>query len=187
MLKPRYHHGDLRNALLSAGSDILKQGPPSELSLREMARRAGVSHAAPYRHFPSFTSLLVALAEEGFIELRAEISAVATLPENTMDRISGIGEAYTQFVVRQPALTRLMFGSQIANREAYPQLSKAAEAIGTEIGIVLNDGSAGFTVWAALHGVTMLILENVIDTDQCRIGLDALPSRAQIMLHRPFC
>jgi len=73
----RYHHGDLRNALLEAARALLEEGPFADLSLRAVARRAGVSHAAPYRHFPNHEALLVELALEGFYELRAEIVEAA--------------------------------------------------------------------------------------------------------------
>ena len=75
-----YHHGDLRNALLEAARSILEEQDLSELSLRAVARRAGVSHAAPYRHFPNHEALLVELAMEGFSELRQEIASAAASP-----------------------------------------------------------------------------------------------------------
>src|ERR1700679_589292 len=73
-----YHHGDLRNGLLEAARAILEEQDLSALTLRAVARRAGVSHAAPYRHFPNHEALLVELSLEGFAELRAEIMAGAS-------------------------------------------------------------------------------------------------------------
>src|SRR6185369_3293046 len=72
-----YHHGDLRNALLAAGRALLAEGGTPALSLREAARRAGVSHAAPYRHFASREALLAAIAEGGFVALAAELERAA--------------------------------------------------------------------------------------------------------------
>jgi len=181
-----YHHGDLRNSLREAARAILEEEGLAALSLRAVARRAGVSHAAPYRHYSNHESLLVELAIEGFDELRAEIAAAASGPELEDERISEIGAAYMRFVARRPALARLMFGPQLPNRDSFPSLGVAADSVGTEIGTALNDTALGLAVWAAVHGLAMLILENVIDLDQRRSGLDVLPSRAEIILRSLF-
>ncbi|MBU6297394.1 MAG: TetR/AcrR family transcriptional regulator [Alphaproteobacteria bacterium] len=181
-----YHHGDLRNALLDAARAILEEESLAGLSLRAVARRAGVSHAAPYRHFPNHEALLVELAIEGFEELRAEIVAAAAAPGVESDRIANLGAAYMRFVARRPALTRLMFGPQLPNRNSFPALGEAADAIGAEIGKALDDSALGLAVWAAVHGLATLILENVIDLGQRRSGLDVLPSRAEILLRSLF-
>jgi len=181
-----YHHGDLRNSLREAARAILEEEGLAALSLRAVARRAGVSHAAPYRHYSNHESLLVELAIEGFDELRAEIAAAASGPELEDERISEIGAAYMRFVARRPALARLMFGPQLPNRDSFPSLGVAADSVGTEIGTALNDTALGLAVWAAVHGLAMLILENVIDLGQRRSGLDVLPSRAEIILRSLF-
>jgi len=180
--KRPYHHGDLRNALLDAARAILEEESLGALSLRAVARRAGVSHAAPYRHFPNHEALLVELAAEGFAELRAGIAEAAQAPGAQQDRVASLGAAYMRFVARRPALARLMFGPQLPNREAFPILAEAADGIGDEIGKALNDSALGLAVWAAVHGLAMLVLENVIDLGQRRSGLDVLPSRAEILL-----
>ncbi|MGA7673637.1 MAG: TetR family transcriptional regulator [Rhizomicrobium sp.] len=184
--KRSYHHGDLRNALLDAARGILEEESLAALSLRAVARRAGVSHAAPYRHFPNHESLLAELAIEGFAELRAEIVAAAAAPGAESDRIANLGAAYMRFVARRPALTRLMFGPQLPNRDAFPALGQAADSVGEEIGHALHDSALGLAVWASVHGLAMLILENVIDLGQRRSGLDVLPSRAEILLRSLF-
>ncbi len=184
--KRSYHHGDLRNALLDAARAILEEESLAALSLRAVARRAGVSHAAPYRHFPNHEALLAELAIEGFAELRAEIVAAAAVLGAESDRITKIGAAYMRFVARRPALTRLMFGPQLPNRDTFPALGEAADAVGLEIGKALHDSALGLAVWAAVHGLAMLILENVIDLGQRRSGLDVLPSRAEILLRSLF-
>ncbi len=181
-----YHHGDLRNALLEAARALLEEGPLAELSLRAVARRAGVSHAAPYRHFPNHEALLVELATEGFVELRGEIVGAASAKGAESDRIAKIGAAYMRFVARRPALARLMFGPQLPNRERFPELGSAADAVGEEIGTALHDPALGLAVWAAVHGLAMLILENVVDLGQRRSGLNVLPSRAEILLRSLF-
>ena len=184
--KRPYHHGDLKNALLDAARAILEEESLAALSLRAVARRAQVSHAAPYRHFPNHEALLVELAVEGFAELRAEIVAAAALPGAESDRIANLGAAYMRFVARRPALTRLMYGPQVPNRGAFPALGQAADAIGEEIGNALHDAHLGLAVWAAVHGLAMLVLEDVVDLGQRRSGLAVLPSRAEILLRSLF-
>jgi AcrR family transcriptional regulator len=181
-----YHHGDLRNGLLAAARAILEEESLAALTLRAVARRAGVSHAAPYRHFPNHEALLVELALEGFYELRAEIVEAAKTEASESDRIATIGAAYMRFVARRPAVARLMFGPQLPNRENFPALGQAADAIGNEIGEALHDPALGLAVWASVHGLAMLILEDVIDLGQRRSGLHVLPSRAEILLRSLF-
>lgn len=184
--KRPYHHGDLKNALLKAARDILETESLASLSLRAVARRAGVSHAAPYRHFPNHEALLAELAIEGFMELKEELVAAAASQGAMADRIPNLGAAYMRFVARRPALARLMFGPQLPNRDAFPALAAAADSIGAEIGEALHDAALGLAVWAAVHGLAMLILENVIDLGQHRAGLEVLPSRAEILLRSLF-
>jgi AcrR family transcriptional regulator len=181
-----YHHGDLRNGLLEAARAILEEQDLSALTLRAVARRAGVSHAAPYRHFPNHEALLVELGLEGFAELRQFINEAGKVGGPESDRIANIGAAYMRFVAKRPAVARLMFGPQLPHREKFPALGIAAEAIGAEIGAALSDPTLGLAVWAAVHGLAMLVLENVIDLGQRRSGLHVLPSRSEILLRSLF-
>jgi len=144
-----YHHGDLRNALLDSARRILEEESLADLSLRAVARRAGVSHAAPYRHFPNHEALLVELAKEGFAELRegiAEAGAAASALES--DRIAKIGAAYMRFVARRPELASLMFGPQLPNREPSPNSAPPPTPSANEIGTALHDSALGLAVWA---------------------------------------
>jgi AcrR family transcriptional regulator len=181
-----YHHGDLRNGLLESARAILEEQDLSALTLRAVARRAGVSHAAPYRHFPNHEALLVELGLEGFAELRQFIVDAGKISGPESDRIANIGAAYMRFVAKRPAVARLMFGPQLPHREKFPALTVAADAIGTEIGAALSDPNLGLAVWAAVHGLAMLVLENVIDLGQRRSGLHVLPSRSEILLRSLF-
>jgi AcrR family transcriptional regulator len=181
-----YHHGDLRNGLLEAARAILEEESLAALTLRAVARRAGVSHAAPYRHFPNHEALLVELAIEGFDELREALAEAASLPGSEPDRIAHIGAAYMRFVAARPALARLMFGGQLPNRDQFPTLGLKADAIGTQIGKALSDPALGLAVWSSVHGLAMLVLENVIDLGQRRSGLAVLPARAEIILRSLF-
>ena len=181
-----YHHGDLRNGLLQAAREILEEESLSALTLRAVARKAGVSHAAPYRHFPNHEALLVELSVEGFDELRAAIAEAAKAHGSESDQIATIGAAYMRFVAQRPALARLMFGGQLPNRDQFPALEKKADSIGNEIGAAMHDSALGLAVWSAVHGLAMLVLENVIDLGQRRSGLHVLPARAEIILRSLF-
>ena len=181
-----YHHGDLHNALRQSASAILEEQGLAALSLRAVARRAGVSHAAPYRHFPNHESLLAELAADGFAELRARVADAGSQSDAQGDKIAAIGGAYMRFAAQKPALTRLMFGAQLPNRADFPALKAAADALGAEIGSVLGDDVLGMAAWGAVHGLAMLVLENVIDLGQRQSGGEVLPSRAEILLRSMF-
>ena len=181
-----YHHGDLRNGLLEAARTILEEESLAALTLRAVARKAGVSHAAPYRHFPNHEALLVELSVEGFDELRTAIAEAAKAQGVESEKIANIGAAYMRFVAQRPALARLMFGGQLPNRDQFPTLGLKADSIGSEIGAALHDSALGLAVWASVHGLAMLVLENVIDLGQRRSGLHVLPARAEIILRSLF-
>ena len=181
-----YHHGDLRNGLLEAARTILEEESLAALTLRAVARKAGVSHAAPYRHFPNHEALLVELSVEGFDELRTAIAEAAKAQGVESEKIANIGAAYMRFVAQRPALARLMFGGQLPNRDQFPALGLKADSIGEEIGAALHDSALGLAVWASVHGLAMLVLENVIDLGQRRSGLHVLPARAEIILRSLF-
>lgn len=177
-----YHHGDLRKVLRDTAVSLLEKEGLAGLSLRAVARKAGVSHAAPYRHYPNQEALLVELAVEGFEKLRAAIALAATAPNSRTDRITGIGSAYMRFAAQHPALMQLMFGPQIPNRDASPDLTNAADAIGAEISAAMDDPALGLAVWASVHGLAILVLNNVVDLGQRRSGASVLPARTEILL-----
>ena len=149
-----YHHGNLRAALLRAAGKRLEKQGIGALSLREAARRAGVSHNAPYRHFTRREALLAALAAEGFEILGKE-----------MRGRSGrrMGEAYVRFALRHPQRFRLMFGGHIA-LEKYPQLRAAASSAFDQLqaafsGYSVEPRVAAAAAWSLVHGLSHLILD----------------------------
>src|SRR5688572_29796038 len=109
--KKSYHHGDLRRTLLRHAVHIVAEQGSHELSLRALARKAGVSHAAPYRHFADKAELMAAVAQEGFESLRQALEAAgAGAPGGALERFFAGGEAYVRFAVEHPAHYRVMFG-----------------------------------------------------------------------------
>ena len=103
-----YHHGDLRAACLRAAMELLEEGGATALSLRAVARRAGVSPAAPYRHYADRDALISAVAAVGYRELAEQLAAAHPSP-STADDFGAIAVAYVQFALQRPALFRVMF------------------------------------------------------------------------------
>src|ERR1700724_2129306 len=107
--KANYHHGDLRAALVHAAMEVLEESGEAELSLRAVARRAGVSAAAPYRHYDDRGALVSAGAAGGYRELAERLAAAHPSP-STPDELASAAVAYVQFALERPALFRIMFG-----------------------------------------------------------------------------
>ena len=162
-LRPRkrgYHHGDLEAALLrSAGKVIEKEGLDA-LSLRAVARRAGVSHNAPYRHFAEREALLAALAMEGFERLGAAQRAAAE-----KGGLRAMGEAYVLFALEHPQRFRLMFGGRISIAR-HEQLREVATktfaglsgALAARVPEAQGARDASIAAWALVHGLALLLM-----------------------------
>lgn len=166
----RYHHGELREALLDAAEAQLARRGAQALSLRDVARGAGVSHAAPYHHFAGLPELLAALAERSFRQLGAAMQAgVDAHPADPRGQLLAIAAAYVEFARRRPARFRLMFGPVLASRAQHPGLDREAE---TAFRVLLDaatrfDTAAGpllaLTGWSLAHGVSHLSLDAAFD------------------------
>src|SRR5246500_823116 len=103
-----YHHGDLRAACVSAALELLEEGGAAALSLRAVARRAGVSPAAPYRHYADREALVSAVAAVGYRELAERLAAAHPAPP-TPEQLASVAIAHVQFALERPALSRIMF------------------------------------------------------------------------------
>jgi AcrR family transcriptional regulator len=119
-----YHHGDLRRALIDAASRVLESEGPSALSLRAVAREAGVSPAAPYHHFKDKTELLEAVAHEGWDMLDQALAKAKKEAPSPEDAINGLGVAYVCFARENPALYRVMYDTA-RDREDLPDQMQA--------------------------------------------------------------
>lgn len=164
-----YHHGNLRNALLDAAVELIGEQGPRAFTLREAARRAGVSHNAPYRHFASKDELLVAVAAEGFDRL-AEAMLQAMGPGRTArERLELCGCGYVEFALRWPNHLLVMFDLPSAWQECAATEASIGENAFT---VLLNcivaaqqsaDLPAGdprplaWTAWALVHGIAKLV------------------------------
>jgi AcrR family transcriptional regulator len=175
MVKQKYHHGDLKNALVQAGLELLAEQGVEALSLRQVAGRAGVSHSAPYAHFADKQALIAAISTEGFRRLYECISQSATVEGiSARDALLEAACAYTQFAIDSPALFKLMFSGSLENESAYSdfvhlsrlnfqllqELVQNAQAAG-----VLRPGPTevmAISIWSLAHGFTALLLERQI-------------------------
>jgi len=164
-----YHHGDLRRALQAAAGDLLEQVGPAALTLREIARKAGVSHAAAYRHFADKEALLAQLAEAGFRELLEESRrAVASSRAGPLGRLEASGRAYVAFGARRPHLLQLMFGAAIGDWSRHPGLVAASGDLAALLAGIVREGQASgairagaigdltLTAWSLVHGLALL-------------------------------
>jgi len=168
-----YQHGDLRHALIQAGLKLLSEGGLTALSLRAAAQLAGVSHAAPYRHFKDKDALVAAIAEEGFRLLTRHMKdeLEASGADDSVARLRAAAVGYVAFAVEHPGYFRVTFGGAFGEPGTYRALEEAGtEAYGVLRGIVsegiatglLREGDPDQISLAALslvHGLGMLIVD----------------------------
>ena len=160
-----YHHGDLRAALLAAAIESLEAG--EAFSMRAVARRAGVSPAAPYRHFADREALDAAVAVEGFEDLRADLRVAlsevpATAPAE--DVVAAIGVAYVAFALRRPAVFRMMFGNECDEEnservQASAQVHEVLDGVIEQIFPGVDVPGLSSALWSMAHGLAFLHLD----------------------------
>jgi AcrR family transcriptional regulator len=178
-----YHHGNLRSALLAEAVCVLAEADVASLSLRELARRLGVSHAAPYRHFADKDALLAAIAQQGFDLLAAEVEAAAAQhPEEPSHQLADTGWAYVRFALHQPQHFQVMFGRGTPPQTSQPELLVAGQhAFGSLLRVIETGQRIGRLVsgeprelavaaWSQVHGLATLLLDGqlaVADDAEC--------------------
>jgi len=168
----RYHHGDLRRALLDAALDLVERLGPGGLTLREAARLVGVSHAAVYRHFADKTELLRAVAVEGMLGMRDAMQASLAGIDDPVDAFQAFGVAYVMYAVEHPAHFRVMYSAEVDCNEG-PLAEAKEEKMGMLIAGVEACQKAGvfapgtperFAVvaWSLVHGLATLMVDGVL-------------------------
>ncbi len=159
-----YHRGDLPEALIRAAIELLDEdGGGSSLSLRAAARRAGVSPAAPYRHFSDRTALLSAVATEGYRQLIDALNRAHPVPR-TPDDLAAIAVAYVRFAVVRPGLFRAMFAEpcdpdDAARQAAAGEIELYLEALVRRVVLAPDLEAASVAVWSLVHGLAFLHLD----------------------------
>lgn len=184
--KPRYHHGDLRHALIDASLALISEEGFSALTLREVARRAGVTHAAPYRHFADKEALLAAVAEEGFRAMAAQMRERMDKERGPAERLIACGVAYVLFAVQHPSHFRVMFGPHFAQPEKHEGRSmEGGHAFGLLLQCLSEGQQAGLFKpgdtaslalgpWSLVHGLASLLVDGVLG----RAGKGAVDAEA---------
>ncbi|MCA1899503.1 MAG: TetR/AcrR family transcriptional regulator [Chloroflexi bacterium] len=175
MREKKYHHGDLKNALIEAGIKILSEEGTGGLTLRKVAKLAGVSHSAPYAHFADKQSLIAAISTEGFKRLYAELdAAILANADNPRRQLMEGARAYVQFAMNNIGAFKVMFSSALEKEKDYPSFVEIShKTFERVVDIVKACQAAGalrpappevmaVAVWGQLHGIISLILEGQI-------------------------
>jgi len=189
-----YHHGDLRRVLIDTALQLVTEEQDWTFSLREVARRAGVSHRAPYNHFPEKLDLLAATAAVGFERLRDGMRRAMAGLDDSEALLVAICQTYIHLGLKNPALYRLMFGPALSQAGAgdRPTIARVAGAEARAVleEIILHGARSGafavspddpqdvaltaIAVWSAAHGLTMLVIDKIPRAD---LGVDEMIER----------
>lgn len=174
-LKPNYHHGSLRDALLDAALVRLQDDGVAKLSLRALAADVGVSPTAVYRHFEDKLALLAAIASDGFTGLTRNMQQyLGEQPCDAMIALQRIGMGYIDYAIKHPAHYRLMFGQRMVERQRFPELYQSSTK---SFAMLRNNMQRGLdeqvfkplpvellttTAWSLVHGLSMLCIDGLV-------------------------
>jgi AcrR family transcriptional regulator len=172
--KFKYHHGNLREALLSAALSLLEHEGVEGLSLRTLAKATGVTQAAPYSHFRDKDELLAAVAETGFQRLAFKMAEEATGAPSVQARIEKLVTAYIGFALQNKALFQIMFGRELSDIKQFPTLAMTAgksyslisTALAQRTSTDIDTRFLTVSVWSLCHGLTTLIIDDKIKISQ---------------------
>ncbi|MEM1064398.1 MAG: TetR/AcrR family transcriptional regulator [Pseudomonadota bacterium] len=188
--KTGYHHGDLREQLIATTRGLVEESGPDVFSVSEACRRAGVSTAAPYKHFTDREDLLRAVALQGFTEMTERFhAAVAPHVPGTLDAIAAVGTAYVAFAENNPGLFKMMFAAS----KDHPATEEAGHGC---YGVVLNQIArylghaevddrvmeAGFPLWTFVHGLSFLRIDGKAEFAKMGASVEDIVTRATARL-----
>ena len=169
-----YHHGDLRRVIVETAASMLSEENGWQFTLREVARRAGVSHGAPYKHFPDKDALLAELALRGFDQLGEQMrAAVTSTPRSVRKAILAVAHAYIKFGLGNRSLYRLMFTASGAATQGIQLSERALATMGVLLELLQRGQQSGVfkrkpvqgqaaACWAQVHGLTMLSIDRML-------------------------
>jgi len=193
-----YHHGDLRRRLITAALELAAESNDWNFSLREVARRAGVSHNAPYNHFPHKKDLMAAAALTGHQLLRQQLASALAKIKDPRRALFRAGSAYVNFGIKNPALYQLMFTASLSGHDWRPELVVGeGEKTRGIVEEVMRRGAiertfplrltrkptlqaASLFAWSAIHGLTMIAISGLTNMDHTSI--DRLTSKVMSMV-----
>ncbi len=175
-----YHHGDLHRELLCAARNLLEESTIASLSLRAVAKKVGVSHTAPYRHFKDKESLLAGIAAACFVELTNELQEAAALhPSDPAAQLQEAGHRYVQLVLQNPQCVQLMFGGVLPCDGTYPTLRESGDRAFDAVKMIIESGQAegifeegdvelmALTAWSGIHGLSLLLASGSLNEAVC--------------------
>jgi len=172
-----YHHGELPTALRKAAVDLIAERGPAGFSLREVARRAGVSHAAPAHHFGDRAGLLSSVAAEGYAVL-GEAMADALAIDDARERLSALGRAYVKTALENPGHYKVMISHEFTDEDdpglreaglvAYTALAETVEALRDQLNPDLDVDSTATILWAGVHGLVELAPATAVHVAEVR-------------------
>lgn len=183
--KERYHHGDLRAGLIEATRQLVEEKGPDGFSVSDACKLAGVSTAAPYKHFKDKSEMIIAMVMEGMMRHRDNmLSALDKVPAGTPSRITAVGSEYVDFALKEPGVFRLKFGG-FTDRLDDPRLQQAGEAtfmiVLQEVADCLGEDEitpevrrSGFVLWSFVHGLSFLLADQKLAMLGGEIELDDL-------------
>jgi AcrR family transcriptional regulator len=168
--KAAYHHGDLRAQLIAAVRELVETHGPDGFSVAEAARRAGVSSAAPYKHFKDRHEILRGVVSEAMDRLRATMEAgAASHPHGSLEAVAAVGQAYVDFARAEPGVFRLVFGLTEGHENAPDLLAKGESCFGVVVQAVaahlnLSPGDESvqrraYMLWSFVHGHSFLTID----------------------------
>jgi AcrR family transcriptional regulator len=170
----RYHHGDLRQALIDAALHLIERRGPERFTLREAARLVGVTHTAPYRHFPDKSALLAAVALEGVTGMREAMIAATGDVTDPLARLEALGVAYVSYAVSHPSHFRVMYGTSFdailpeladAKRQTLVLLLEVVGACQAAGALPASSPQpVAVACWSMVHGLATLLIEGTIQT-----------------------
>lgn len=183
--KTGYHHGDLRAQLTEATRALVEERGPDHVSVSEACRRAGVSTAAPYRHFRDREEMIASVAAEGMIRHFQEmLDALKPHPPGSVARITALGRVYVGFALREPGVFRLIFGSkhdEDVMRMVDENEVRPFEVVQEEVAAVLGRDSIdadvarrAFQLWTFVHGLSFLLIDDVVAHKGIELDVDEL-------------
>ena len=188
--RSHYHHGNLRAALLQAGRELIAERGIEGITLRQVAQRAGVSHTAPYHHFPDKAALVEGLAVAGYEELERRLKAAKNRTKGPASaKLEGLGLAYVRFAIEQTAQFQLMYRPELRSQPTFDSKTSLPSAVAAASGAALEvlfdaieagqrDGSIvegdvnplALACWSIVHGFAVIVLD--------RLMLDPVPPKA---------
>ncbi len=191
--KAKYHHGDLREALISASYDLVNSKGADTFSLADACRLANVSTAAPYRHFKDRDELLCLVVSRGFDEMTSRaVAAVETHGEGTMGGITAMGQAYLGFALEHEGVFRLMFAGAPALEEYEQVLELGTNCFGylieqivaycVENNVDQDAEAVAARMWTFVHGASALLMDNKYEKVTPGLDVNAMIAEAIPML-----